>query len=183
MMMHQPDCADPAGRRLFACNSAVNKDVKDKNRHRQSSLLTPMVTCVTPVAQHENMSSKERKLVDYIKMLEAKNDLLNKQLADLDCSRVQLALTLENLTLEMQQLKFEQSGEPVILGRGDDDDEKFRESSATRKRRVQQENYKLSHELAIMIQDFVTSSSLSDRRKFPTSRLAKIVIDSILSFE
>ena len=148
---------------------------------------TPMMVtgCVTPSpALCEDVSSTiERNLLEQIKILKAKNDLLNKQLKNLDDSHGQLALTVETLTLEMRQLKFQESGKPMSLRCGSDDDGNVRESSARRKRRVQIENAKFSHELSILIHDFITSSSLADRRKFPTSRLAKIVIDGILSFE
>ncbi|KAI2494594.1 hypothetical protein MHU86_19919 [Fragilaria crotonensis] len=122
-----------------------------------------MVTgCVTPAAIYENGFSNERNLLEQINMLEATNELLNKQLKDLDDSHDQLALTVETLTAELEQLKFQQRCDPVSPGCGNDNDGKVRESSARRKRRVQIENAKLSHELSIRIHDFITSSSLSN---------------------
>jgi hypothetical protein len=45
------------------------------------------------------------------------------------------------------------------------------------------ENSELSRELSGLINDFVTRPSIANRRNFPLSPCAKIVVDSILSFE
>lgn len=94
---------------------------------------------------------------------------------------------VETLTSQMEELKFQKRTSTIGDQRGVlycGNDEGFGESpSARRKHRVQLENEEVSRRLALIKDDFVTSTNFDDRRKFPTSRIAKIVVDSILSFE
>jgi ferredoxin-thioredoxin reductase catalytic subunit len=167
---------------------------QDKEEERVESY------CVTPSAQsNEHLSlEKEKELLDVIGSLQIKNMLLEKRIFELDSSHVNLATTVEVLTSQMQHLQFQSrtaSGDlsraasiATTTGYTSDDDNEFNEGGRAahhqgRKRRVQSENDELSKNLALLIDGFVKSPCFEDRRKFPTSRIAKIVVDSILSFE
>ncbi len=141
----------------------------------------PMTTCVTP-ATNEKLESMRDK---YTTSLEEKNAWLNQRVIELDRSHVNLVVRTETLTAEIARLKVHST----------EIDEQYHDADAkesgkwqtdplkTRKHRIQVENTQFSRELSILNNDFVSSSSLADRRKFPESRLAKIVVDSILLFE
>lgn len=58
------------------------------------------------------------------------------------------------------------------------------ENSTKRKQRVDRENAQVSEVLSNLIHSFLTNSDLTaDKRRFPTRRLAKIIMDSVLSFQ
>jgi hypothetical protein len=72
----------------------------------------------------------------------------------------------------------------VASGIYDKNEGKDQENIKERRRRVDQENAELSAQLSSMIKKFLSSSKgLQDKQKFPTRRLAKIVLDSIVAFE
>ena len=54
---------------------------------------------------------------------------------------------------------------------------------STVRHRVSSKNAELSDNLSILIGNFITKGELADRRKFPESRLAKILVDSVAAFE
>ena len=57
------------------------------------------------------------------------------------------------------------------------------ESNTARKKRIHVANAEISSELGNVITEWLAESRFSDRRKFPKSRLARIFMDTILSFE
>jgi hypothetical protein len=70
--------------------------------------------------------------------------------------------------------------EDVVVCEEEDD---LMESHTARKKRIHVENAEISSELGNVITEWLAESRFSDRRKFPKSRLARIVMDTVLSFE
>ena len=186
----EPECADP--RILFASYSAdkverhqsSDDDKVSLASSRRSSVLSPSsassrprtTSCVsTPASSIWNLSG-----------LTEKNAQLTHRVAELDMINQDLIRRVASLTAEIEQLKVDRDQHAPVIGCYDGDDEGMcppEQDSAKRKNRVQVENAKIARELSAMIDGFVTSPGLADRRKFPTRRLAKIIVDSILSFE
>jgi hypothetical protein len=146
-----------------------------------------MTTCVTPAGKVDcDPRSKNDKCAAG---LEEQNARLNEHVVELNRCRVELVVTIEELSAEIKQLRVHHINERTIdeeFNNVEDKGQGMRHEASfekTRKHRIQVENTKFSSELSILINDFVTSSCFADRQKFPSTRLAKIVIGSILSFE
>ncbi|KAI2511868.1 hypothetical protein MHU86_2600 [Fragilaria crotonensis] len=144
-----------------------------------------LTTCITPTSNnHDNFESKKDL---YTAVLEEKNARLHERVIELDRSHVNLVVQVEALTAEITRLKVhgddvQEQGHVIATEESQMCDEN-NTSAKSRKHRIQVENTKFSRELSILINDFVTSSCFADKRRFPISRLAKIVVDSILSFQ
>jgi hypothetical protein len=127
----------------------------------------------------------------YAAALEEANARLKERLVELDRSHVSLIVKVDALSAEITRLKVQDSSDDTNTNYIDHDVEKEDDTYAdseekfenSRKKRIQVENTELARELSTLIQGFITRSRLSDRRKFPRSRLAKILVESILSFE
>lgn len=143
----------------------------------------PMTTCVTPATNKKLESMKEK----YTTALKEKNAWLNKRVSELDRSHVNLVVKMEALTAEIARLKVHSKNIDTQQFNDADAEQSGKCDSdpmlKSRKHRIQIENTQFSRELSMLIDDFVNRSSFADKRKFPESRLAKIVVDSILSFE
>lgn len=138
---------------------------------------------------------RESELLKCIVALEKENAYLKKHVMDLNSNEESLmskvdTLTLEtkqlrfeNLTLEMKQVRFDKNTTATAAGHDKGFETCRSADDENRKDRVQFENASFSREVAVCIESFVTSSALADKRRFPSSRLAKILVDSILSFE
>ncbi len=152
---------------------------------------------VTPEAGKGSMTTEEE-LSSHIAALEEMNARLNARVAELNSSHVNLVAIVDALSAEIAQLKVKQQNSEddrvaAVDRNGYDRNSTFKEHGVcdneqenlerTRRKRIQVENSELAGELSILISGFISSSRLSDRRKYPRSRLAKIVVDSILSFE
>jgi hypothetical protein len=155
-------------RRLFANEELCNDDDGSPSNVSSQSASRNVMTYVTPA--HDNLVTTDE-VIEYINDLEERN--------------VTLILEVDILTAEIVRLKGE-----LAASTGDDDgddegkcEDKKYYAETERKSRVHDENTKLSRQLSFLIHNFVTSSELANRSKFPTRRLAKIVVDSILSFE
>jgi hypothetical protein len=59
----------------------------------------------------------------------------------------------------------------------------FSRDGATRRKRVEMENAELSRQFSKVLSEFLNRPIISSRRKFPLRRCAKIIVQSILSFE
>jgi chorismate mutase len=125
------------------------------------SVSPPMTTCVTPA--HDNLVTDEVLMV-YTNDLEERNAWLNERFIELDRTCVNLISEVETLTAVIAQLKSKLKA----TGYNEDDEGQCHENLTKRKYLVEEENAKLSHELLILINSFVTHYDLSDRQKFPT---------------
>ena len=131
--------------------------------------------------------------------LERDNRLLIDRVQELNECRRNLVVRVEALSAKIAQLKVHDgnsdhataaAGEQInemnnIIDNEEGavcEEESF-ESWAARKKRVKAENTDITSKLSNLITDFLSSSHLSDRRKFPKTRLATIVMDSVMSFE
>jgi hypothetical protein len=122
--------------------------------------------------------------------------LLKKKIAELDSSKVNITTQAEILTLQMEGLRLSASSRAEACGSSkratrtedyssDDDDTDDGGRSGPqqgRRHRIQVKNDELSKKLAPTVNNFV-KRSLSNRSKFPTSQIARILIESVLSFE
>lgn len=144
-----------------------------------------LTTCITPTSNnHDNFESKKDL---YTAVLEEKNARLHERVIELDRSHVNLVVQVEALTAEITYLKahgddVQEQGHVVATEESQMCDEN-NTSAKSGKHQIQVENTKFSRELSILINDFVTSSCFAVKRRFPISCLAKIVVDSILSFQ
>jgi hypothetical protein len=129
--------------------------------------------------------------------LEQNNRLLKDRVQELNECQRNLVIRIEALSAEIAQLKVhegrsdaaaacEQNNERNGILDNEEgvvcEEENF-ESTAARRKRIHVESSMISSDLSNLITDFLSRSHFSDRRKFPKTRLAKIVVNSILSFE
>jgi hypothetical protein len=144
--------------------------------------MTASMLCVTPGSAERNESSSRAKISDCTtSILEEKKSWLNQCVDELDSSNhVDLIRKIDALAAEVsERLSFRRHDQQQTAQIGTTVD-----SVKSRIQRVQNENSEISRELSEVINNFISRPSLADRRKFPFSRLAKIVVlDSILSFE
>jgi hypothetical protein len=164
---------------------------QDKGTPESSAIVLPFFVSPSPaVLTHESFIREREELIECIKSLEIKNALLEKKVAELDSSKVNLATQVDILTSQMEGLQFPASRMETraqYYSSDDDDDNddnggRLGPQQQGRRRRIRVENDELSGKLARTINDFV-KRSLSNRSKFPTSRIARILIESVLSFE
>ena len=155
--------------------------------------------CVTPAgggaaADNVILESAKKNGDDYTSVLEEKNVRLNERVIELARNNFDLVVKIEALSAEIERLKIVQSSNDIRKGgdgidesrglrHGQENKEEENLSEMPKRHRIQAENAKLASELSVLINDFVTSSRFADGRKFPTSRLGRIIFESILSFE
>jgi hypothetical protein len=116
---------------------------------------------------------------------------------------VNLKTQVDTLSSQMEGLQFAVSTRMEACGKSarttaeeyncssDDDGEDVDDNGGQRsgglqhgkRQRLQVENEELSQELALIIDNFVKCGSLRNKSKFPRSRIAKIVITSVFSFQ
>jgi chromosome segregation ATPase len=87
----------------------------------------------------------------YIEHLEERNALLHKRVIELECESADLTSQVKSLDPELARLKLD-------------------DNSTKRKHRVDQENAELSHQLSIVIHNFLTNSHF-----FPTEESFQVV--------
>ncbi len=177
-------------------NARMHWHNQDKGTPELSTIVPLFVTPSPAVLSHaESFINKEKELIECIESLKIKNILLEKKVAELDSSKVNLTTQAEILTLQMEGLRLPASSWAEACGSSkratmtedysfdnDDDDGGRSGPQQGRRHRIQVENDRLSKKLALAINNFV-KRSLSNRSKFPTSRIARILIESVLSFE
>lgn len=153
------------------------------------------LTCVTASSIS---SANSRRYAE----LEVHTSLLQRRCMELHDKNVTLQMTVQTLSTQiaqlqqMQQCQEGQEEEQIISIRSEADDtfthqevgDDEEASAAAGKRikqrhRVSNENSKLSQKFSILISDFMTTTDVADRRKFPECRLAKIIVDSVTGFE
>ena len=130
-------------------------------------------------------------MMEYINLLEVKNSSLQSQALEMNNLRQKHESEMEILTSQVEAFKLQQHAHPS----GDDqqsasiqqlpvDVEPSSSAATSRKGRVQIENEEFSRRLGARIIDgFVKSSLFDNRRQFPLRRIAKIVLESFVSFE
>ena len=189
------ECYGAPWQRLFSSYSNKEDIVNGSSPACSSRTHAVLSQCVTPAAAgNEILESADKKKDDYRTVLEDTNARLNERVIELARSNFDLVVKMEALTAEIERLKKVKSNDVHNEGNNIDDrgqrrqeDEEDKEeknaSEMTKRHRIQVENAELSRELAMLINDFVTSSRFVDGRKFPNSRLGRIVLESILSFE
>ena len=126
--------------------------------------------------------------------------LLRRRLLELDKRNLNLQQTVLSLTKQIAALSETHLQQPAValerqeekMATRDDDegedqhhdgDNGLNEAAMTQRCRVSTENADHSQKLSSIIKDFTTRAELADRRKFPECRLAKIIIDSVTTFE
>jgi hypothetical protein len=182
----------------MAQNRQLHRHQQQGKETPESGSMIPYFVTPSPAVQLNEGSVKEEELMACIESLKIKNVLLQKRIAELDSSKEDLATRVEILTSQMEGLQFPAAGKEACgnsraashvesneaSDHGDDNGGGRRGSDPQqgKRLRIQQENEELSQQLALIINDFVVRS-LSNRSKFPTSRIARIVIQSVLSFE
>ena len=184
------------GRRLFSAMSfnddvsgsdrRQNKDQEEEQQEQQEQGTPP--SGGEQDAHHGNHNSRDGDvLLGYIKDLEERNwslcehlveieQRLNYKIATLEAEIVKLSTSKQQQAKVISGMTYDSPGRGRALGTMID---KF-ENSTKRKHRVDRENAQVSEALGNLINNFLTSSDLiADKRRFPTRRLAKIVVDSV----
>ena len=202
----------PQPRILFSCSTSdqqaelpVNRDLQTLSQARRMMLMP----CVTPGSVARNdlfsgyLSTKKRNKDAGSRMnttiLEEKTAWLNHCISKLDGSAhvedlirkidalcVEISDRLNLFCREVQDQTtptMEEHTSATVNASSCNANDELGDSEIGRKQRIVIENSELSRELSGLINDFVTRPSIVNRRSFPLSRCAKIVADSILSFE
>ena len=80
---------------------------QDKGTPESSAIVLPFFVSPSPaVIAHESFIKEREELIECIKSLEIKNALLEKKVAELDSSKVNLATQVDILTSKMEGLQF-----------------------------------------------------------------------------
>ena len=191
---------DDDGSSALHSSPCMKKQRREDKATPQSRRATESLFSVTPspASLPSNETNVDVKvLMETIESLKIKNILPEKKIAELGSSRVDLEAQVNLLAVQMKDLQLpvpvssqreEQAASAASSEKGGSDQNLeegclgLQEEEGKRHRRVQVENERLSQEFVNIINTFM-EHSLNNRSKFPTKRIAKILIDGILSFE
>lgn len=180
---------------------------EDKGTPESNNVIGPF--CGVTPSPATSFIKEKKELMECIESLNIKKVLLEKEIAELGSSKVNLKTQVDILILQMEGLQFppasrtEEACDTTSTrnnttrrknefysaldkdGNGNDDNGESSfcdQQEGTKRQRLQGEDDELSQEFAIIIDNFV-KCSLNNRSKFPTNRIARILIEGILSFE